>query len=138
MDRLLRGMVLMALLLAVAVMLAACSRSGADRGRMTNSSSAPLPLTGVAARGQLIYADTCAHCHGDNATGLPNLGKDLTTSEFVVGQTDQQLIDFIKRGRLPGDPANTTGIPMPPKGGNPGLTDQDLANVVAYIRALHQ
>jgi disulfide bond formation protein DsbB len=66
------------------------------------------------------------------------LGKDLTTSEFVAGQTDRQLIDFIKRGRMPNDSANTTGMPMPPSGGNAGLSDQDLANVVAYIRSLRQ
>jgi disulfide bond formation protein DsbB len=78
------------------------------------------------------------YCHGDNGKGIPNLGKDLTTSEFVAGQTDRQLIDFIKRGRMPGDPANTTGMPMPPNGGNAGLSDQDLANVVAYIRSLRQ
>jgi disulfide bond formation protein DsbB len=34
------------------------------------------------------------------------------------------------------DPENTTGVAMPPKGGNPSLSDGDLQNVVAYIRTL--
>jgi disulfide bond formation protein DsbB len=124
--------------LAVAVMLAACSGGSDDRGQMTDSGSAARPLTGSAAKGQLVYSSSCVYCHGESGKGLPNLGKDLTTSEFVAGQTDRQLIDFIKRGRMPNDPANTTGMPMPPSGGNAGLSDQDLANVVAYIRSLRQ
>jgi mono/diheme cytochrome c family protein len=40
-------------------------------------------------------------------------------------------------GRQPTDPLNTTGQLMPAKGGNPALTDEDLYNVVAYIRSLN-
>jgi hypothetical protein len=35
---------------------------------------------------------------------------------------------------MPFDPLNTTGIQMPPKGGNPLLEDQDLRDIVALIR----
>jgi disulfide bond formation protein DsbB len=31
---------------------------------------------------------------------------------------------------------NTTGIAMPPKGGNAALTTKDIQDVVAYVRAL--
>jgi len=47
------------------------------------------------------------------------------------------LIGFIKSGRPIWDAANTTGLDMPPKGGNPALSDEDLRKIVAYIRALH-
>ena len=96
MNRLFRGTTLVALLLAVAVMLAACGGGDGGRGRMTNIETAPVRLSGDAAQGQRVYASTCVHCHGENATGMPNLGKDLTASEFVAGQTDKELIDFIK------------------------------------------
>jgi disulfide bond formation protein DsbB len=94
-------------------------------------------VAGDAAAGETLFAGTCVSCHGVDAKGLPGLGKDMTTSEFIASQTDQQLIDFIKVGRPTGDPANTTGVDMPPKGGNPALDDQDIADIVAYIRTLN-
>lgn len=78
----------------------------------------------------------CAACHGSDARGLPNLGKDLVASEFVTGLTDQELLDFIKTGRPIWDPLNTTGIDMPAKGGNPAMTDEDIQAVIAYLRSL--
>jgi len=68
--------------------------------------------------------------------GIIGLGKDLTTSEFVKDKTDAELVAFIKTGRPVSDPLNTTGVEMPPKGGNSALTDQDLADAVAYIQTL--
>jgi cytochrome c5 len=79
---------------------------------------------------------SCTACHGADGRGVPNIGKDLVSSEFVRGQTDAQLIDFIKKGRDASDPLNTTKVAMPPKGGNPSLSDADLATIVAHIRSL--
>ena len=45
---------------------------------------------------------------------------------------------FIKTGRPASDPANTTGVDMPPKGGNPAMTDQQIMDVIAYMRSLQQ
>ncbi|MFZ2881068.1 MAG: cytochrome c, partial [Phototrophicaceae bacterium] len=78
----------------------------------------------------------CAACHGMDGHGVPNLGKDLVNSEFVAGLTDQELLDFIKVGRPIWDPANTTGVDMPAKGGNPAMTDDQILAVIAYIRTL--
>jgi disulfide bond formation protein DsbB len=88
------------------------------------------------ANGQATFGSLCIACHGADARGLPNLGKDLVTSEFVHGLTDQELLDFIKTGRPMWDPLNTTGVDMPPRGGNPALTDEQLLNIVAYLRSL--
>jgi disulfide bond formation protein DsbB len=62
----------------------------------------------------------------------------MTASDFIADKTDAELVDFIKVGRDPSDPLNTTGVAMPPKGGNPALSDDDLLNVVAFIRSLQQ
>ena len=88
--------------------------------------------------GKTYYDQTCAACHGMNGKGLPKLGKDLTTSTFIAEKTDAQLLAFVKKGRLPSDPLNTTGVAMPPKGGNPALTDQQLMDIISYIRQIHQ
>jgi disulfide bond formation protein DsbB len=52
------------------------------------------------------------------------------------GLSDTELVEFIKVGRDPGDPANTTGIGMPAKGGNPSLDDDDILAILAYIGSL--
>jgi disulfide bond formation protein DsbB len=69
---------------------------------------------------------------------LPGLGKDMTTSTFVKDQTDSQLVEFVKKGRPATDPANTTKVDMPPKGGNQAMTDAQLEDVIAYLRTLQR
>lgn len=86
--------------------------------------------------GHEIYMETCLACHGSKGTGIRTLGKDLVHSDFIVSQSDEALAAFIKRGRDPGDPLNTTGVGMPPKGGNPTLADGDMQDIVTYLRAL--
>jgi disulfide bond formation protein DsbB len=93
---------------------------------------------GDPAAGQTVYTGTCSACHGPTGEGIQGLGKDLITSEFVAGQSDDELLAFIKGGRGPTDPLNTTGIDMPPKGGNPALNDEDLQNVIAFLRSIHK
>ena len=114
---------------SVLLSLAACGGGG---GAATSGPS------GDAAKGAQQFATTCAACHGPDAKGLPNLGKDLTTSTFVKGLSDAELVDFLKKGRDPSDPLNTTGVAMPPRGGNPALTDADLLDIVAYVRTLNK
>ncbi len=111
-------------------------------GGSTHAASAttPKPAAKPAARahdGKKLYEMSCAACHGMDAKGLPNLGKDMVSSEFVQGLSDAELVAFIKKGRGTDDPANTTKIAMPPKGGNPALDDAKLQAIVTYIRSLN-
>jgi cytochrome c oxidase subunit 3 len=88
------------------------------------------------AKGKELWMGTCRACHGVNGEGIPGQGKDIRGSDFIRGKTDKDLVSFIKVGRMPFDPLNTTGIQMPPRGGNPMLKDEDLAHIVAFIRTL--
>lgn len=88
--------------------------------------------------GYKLYIVSCAACHGEGAEGIDQLGLPLSTSGFVLGKTDKELVTFIKMGRSPWDPANTTGIDMPPKGGNPAITDDQLQQIVDYLRAVQK
>ena len=90
------------------------------------------------AQGQEYFASTCSACHGPDAKGLPNLGKDLTTSDYVRDNDDDTLLTLLKEGRPSGHELNTTGVDMPPRGGNPSLTDEDLMTIVAYLRSIIQ
>lgn len=102
------------------------------------ASGASAPVHGDAAKGQTAFSGTCAACHGAQAKGVTGLGKDLTSSAFAKGLNDAQLVSFIKQGRPSSDPANTTKVDMPPRGGNPSLSDGQLADIVAYLRTLQK
>lgn len=89
-------------------------------------------------KGKTYFLQFCSSCHGQNALGLKGLGKDLVHSQFVAQKTDEQLLEYVKKGRPVNDPLNTTGVPMPPKGGNPALTDEQILDIIAYLRTIHQ
>lgn len=91
----------------------------------------------MVAKGETVYQGLCAACHGFNARGIQGLGKTLVDSSFINDLTDDELHAFMLVGRGINDPLNTTGQIMPAKGGNPSLTDDDLYNVIAYIRSLN-
>jgi len=93
--------------------------------------------TGDAEKGKETFTGTCAACHGQEGKGVKGLGKDMTVSAFIAGLSDPDLLAFIKKGRAPGEPLNTTGVLMPPKGGNPAMTDEQLLNVIAFIRTIN-
>ena len=113
--------------------------TGTDAGPAESSAEEePAALVGDPGAGKAEYDMVCFACHGADATGVTGLGKDLTASEFTQGLTDAELVAFIKVGRSVSDPANTTGIDMPPKGGNPALSDQDIYDIVAYLRTLEK
>ena len=119
-------------ILAVLVLvLAACAGSGGGGG-----SNGTTPSSGDASAGQEVYDTTCAVCHGADATGLPGLGKDLHSNEFIGGMSDSEVLEFLKVGRGSDDPLNDTEVPMPPNGGNPALSDEDLLDVIAFLRTL--
>ncbi len=83
-----------------------------------------------------LYKSTCATCHGPQGQGLPGLGKNLTTSQFVESQSLDDFVAFLKIGREAGHPENTTGIAMPPRGGNPALTDDQLRSIAQFVKDL--
>jgi|GEM_PF-769948 len=87
-------------------------------------------------RGRSLFVATCGVCHGPNGRGVAGLGKDITKSLFVCDMSDADLVRFLRTGREASDPLNTTKVAMPPSGGNPALTDQDMGAIVAFMRGL--
>jgi disulfide bond formation protein DsbB len=96
------------------------------------------PLAAAEPDGAALYKVTCPACHGQDAKGMQGLGKDMTTSEFIKKLSDQELVEFIKKGRALDDPLNTTGVAMPPKGLNVALSDDDILAIVKFIRSLSE
>jgi len=112
----------------VAAMGGGCQKSSSDGAAQTAGADVK--------HGEQIFMTTCATCHGTDGTGIKGLGKGLVGSEFVHKASDDQLAQMIARGRDAKDPLNTTGVAMPPNGGNAALQEKDLHDVVAYVRTL--
>lgn len=122
---------LTALVFAVAMALVGTS-CGGDSGEVTTTAVAGSPV----AHGQQLAGESCSACHGQNFEGVTGLGSALADSGFIRDHTDDELVEFIKEGRSMDDPDNETGVAMPPYGGNPRLTDDDLADIVLFLRTL--
>lgn len=139
-----------ALVVLLAMLLAACGGSAtAERPPDTPRPASPVdtsvPDAGgpaysedLIAEGDKLYHQTCFACHGPDATGVEGLGKDLTTSQFFADSTDEQLLQYVLEGRTIDDPANTSGVAMPPKGGFVFLQNEDILAIIAYLRTLQQ
>jgi disulfide bond formation protein DsbB len=80
-----------------------------------------------------IYVASCAACHGQGAEGIEELGLPLSTSGFVRGLSEKDFVTFVKMGRSSWDENNTTGLDMPPKGGNPAINDEQLKAIYGYL-----
>lgn len=118
------------------LMLAACG--GGDEGPDGGSTTTPGEVVaGDPVSGAAVYVGSCASCHARDLSGVDGLGMPLAPNAFVESNSEEDLIAFLVVGRRADDPLNNQGIDMQPRGGNPSLTDQDLADVSAYLKA-HQ
>jgi cytochrome c5 len=118
--------------LACAGTLAGCPAEGPSAAQ-----PAPAPAPAAAGPdGATLFLRTCSACHGEGGEGVESLGKDMTSSAFIRGKTDAELVAFLKEGRAADHPDNTTMVPMPPYGGNTSLTDDDLQAIVVHMRTL--
>lgn len=135
-----RNLVYLLGLMILLVMLAACGggdSSGGSAAGQPEEVAAPVSL-GDPEAGKQQYDMICVACHGPGGEGIEGLGKAFTTSEFLREKSDEEMVEFIRVGRPVGDPLNTTGIDMPPKGGNPALTDEQIQDIIAYVRTLQK
>ncbi|MGA9597308.1 MAG: cytochrome c [Acidimicrobiia bacterium] len=127
------------ILIAVAA-LAFASCGGGDKDADDSGGASDAPPVSVAApdagHGEELFEATCLACHGQRGVGIAGLGKDMQTSTFIRGISDEDLVAFVTKGRPTSDPLNTTGVEMPARGGNKDLSDQDLFDIVAYIRTV--
>jgi mono/diheme cytochrome c family protein len=130
------------MLLAGSFAVTGCGGGGSDQSQ-NKSTDKPKPTTakatlqaGDATKGDALFVTNCSACHGKDAKGVKGLGRDLTNNEYVQGMSDAEFLDYVIKGRNVDDPRNITGIPMPPKAGNPALKDQEIMHIIAHVRAL--
>ncbi len=75
-----------------------------------------------------LYKRHCAGCHGEDGEGRASLGPQLNTREWQAGISDDQIRQVILEGR------RVAGTSMDSFEGV--LTDDEIAAVIVYVRAL--
>lgn len=121
-----------AIVVAGALAIAACSSQGTSGPDTSLSLGGTSP--GDPTSGQTLYAKTCTACHRGDLSGITGLGKPLAPSAFIAELSEEDLAAFIAAGRSTDDPTNTTGVDMPPRGGNAALSAQDLRDIAAFLK----
>ena len=93
-----------------------------------------LPLAAIsggdAAKGKALFGSKCAMCHGAGGEGKPAMDKALKVEFKHLGAKDTQSK---KDAELKKDLLEGTGKMKPVK-----LTDEEAANVIAFLRTLKQ
>ncbi len=80
--------------------------------------------------GKAVFGQTCIACHGVDGKGVLPGVPDFTAAGGALSKSDPILLQHIVNGfQSPGSP-----MAMPPRGGNPQLTDKDLHEALEYIR----
>lgn len=86
--------------------------------------------------GESIFggAGICVTCHGQDGSGLPNLGGNLTDQEWLHSDGSYEaIIETVMNGVTADE--STVGVPMPAKGGT-NITDDQVRAVAAYVWTL--
>lgn len=84
-------------------------------------------------RGQAIYDQQCAYCHGDKGQGQGDAFPPLAGNRAVLMESPRNLIQIVRQGGfLPATPGNPRPFGMPPSGHV--LDDADIVAVLSFIR----
>lgn len=81
-----------------------------------------LPAAAQDQSGAEVYESTCVACHGDGKLGAPRFG-DARRWRKLVREGLDDLVPAALRGQRQ----------MPPKGGNPALSDLEVARAVIHM-----
>ena len=104
---------------------------GAVSAEQVNTRIAPVAQVEVAAPsvgpsvdkgGEEVYGATCVACHGSGAMGAPKFQDKASWAPRIAQGYDTLLKHAVEGIRM-----------MPARGGNPALTDTEVANAVVYM-----
>lgn len=99
-----------------------------------NGSAGPADTAGVGdvARGEELYAASCAQCHGGDATGTAQ-GPPFIHQVYVPSHHADVSFQLAVRNGV--QPHHWDFGPMPPR---PELSEEQVTDIVAYVRSLQR
>jgi len=119
-------------------LLAACGKSEAPPAAAPAAAPAPVaaapapaPAAADGGKGADIFKKTCAMCHQTGVAGAPKLGDKADWGPRIA-----QGNDTLYKHAIEG--FNGSKGAMPPKGGSPSLSDDDMKTVVDFMVAKSQ
>ena len=77
---------------------------------------------GAAKTGEEVYTTVCTACHGAGVAGAPKMGDAAAWGKLIAEGQKRLVADAMKGVRG-----------MPPKGGNPALSDYEFERAVVYM-----
>ena len=86
--------------------------------------------------GATVYFENCINCHGEDGRGPRTIdfeGPAMVANDFINGQNDEELADFLKAGRAADAPDNMLRVAMPPFSKMPAA---DMKMLVQYLHEL--
>ncbi|MGB0733344.1 MAG: c-type cytochrome [Pontibacterium sp.] len=108
-----KGFLMSVLTATAVVVLSGCMESEAEKAQR-------LKLE----QGQAVVEGLCISCHGQGINGAPIIGNKIQWGKRAA-QGEAVLLEHATQGYEM----------MPPRGGNPDLTDEDIAAAISYMLA---
>ena len=130
-------------LLTIAGFIGGCSNGQTTANTDPKTMKNPVTATPKSLEsGKRLYDRLCAECHGaagdgksEMATVLEKSGKippsNLIDDTWDLGSTDGEIFMIIRDG-------SGSNLAMKGLNGKPGIVDEDMWNVVNYVRSLHK
>jgi len=97
-----------------------------------SASPAPSGLPGDPTKGSQLYGQNCSSCHGSNLEG--GIGPKLNPIENLGNTKNPRDPTYLVKTITDGlEGVGGFAAKMPPKGGNPALTAQEINDIAAFI-----
>jgi cytochrome c553 len=78
------------------------------------------------------YDSRCVFCHGSNLEGIPGLGVSIKDSMFLKKMNVDEIIIFLKEGRMSNSTDSISGGVMP---GFSWLPDEEIKDIAVFIKS---
>ena len=80
------------------------------------------------------YDNRCVFCHGSNLEGIPGLGTSIKDSMFLKKMNVDEIVIFLKEGRMPNSSDTLSGGVMP---GFAWMPEEEIQDIATFIKSVN-